>query len=482
MLAKKTATSEPRRQCCEKVKTMFDTYIEAWELRELVLKKEVRPREVAEFYLARIERLNPRLGAFMTVAAERALADAARLEQANAAEAAAMPLYGVAYSLKDLTWTRDIRTTMGSKNYENFRPRADAELAVRLRNAGGILLGKTTTPELGGRPTTEGALCPAAHNPWNLEHSAGGSSGGAAAQVAAGMGPLAEGTDGGGSIRVPAACCGVVGLKPSRGRISFAPVMGEGWAGFATEGPIARSVRDAALMLDVMAGPAVGDPYWAPPPAKPFASAVTDRPQRLRLGLIADSTLGPVDPEVRAALERACEVFRAMGHSVEPVDVDPAKRLADYTRIAITAGIATVPIKDPDAMDPVVRRAWEAGKRLSATDYLGAVARMHNTSREIVQTLAPYDATLAPTLPTAAPRLGLPTEKFEEQLYPFIQFTFPFNATGQPAFSLPNGLTKSGLPIGLQIIGRPAGELGIIALAAAFEEARPWRDQRPPVE
>ncbi len=461
---------------------MFDAYIEAWELRELVLNKEVRPREVAEFFLARIERLNPRLGAFMTVAAERALADAARLENAGAAEAAAMPLFGVAYSLKDLTWTRYIRTTLGSKNFENFRPRADAELAVRLRNAGGILLGKTTTPELGGRPTTEGGLCPPAHNPWNLEYSAGGSSGGAAAQVAAGMGPLAEGTDGGGSIRVPAACCGVVGLKPSRGRISFAPVMGEGWAGFATEGPIARSVRDAALMLDVMAGPALGDPYWAPPPAKPFASAVADRPQRLHLGVIAESALGPVDPEVRAALDRACEVFRAMGHSVEPVAVDPATRLVDYTRIAITAGIASVPIKDPDAMDPVVRRAWEAGKRLSATDYLGAVTRMHNTSREIVQTLAPYDATLAPTLPGPPLRLGLPIGNFEEQLYPFIQFTFPFNATGQPAFSLPNGFTKSGLPIGLQIIGRPAGELGIIALAAAFEEAQPWRDRRPPVE
>src|SRR5260370_33204159 len=153
---------------------MFDAYIEAWELRELLLKKEVRPHEVAEFFLARIERLNPKLGAFMTIAAERALADAARLEQASAAEAAAMPLYGVAYSLKDLTWTRDIRTTMGSKNYENFRPRADAALAVRLRNAGGILLGKTTTPELGGRPTAEGGFVPPPHHPRNLECSAGG--------------------------------------------------------------------------------------------------------------------------------------------------------------------------------------------------------------------------------------------------------------------------------------------------------------------
>ena len=171
-----------------------------------------------------------------------------------------------------------------------------------------------------------------------------------------------------------------------------------------------------------------------------------------------------------------------MGHSVEPVNVDPAKRLADYTRIAITAGIGTVPIKNPDAMDPVVRRAWEAGRRLSSVDYLRAVVRMHNTSREIVQALAPYDATLAPTLPSAAPRLGMPTDDFEQWLYPFIQFTFPCNATGQPAFSLPNGFTRSGLPIGLQIIGRPAGELEIIALAAAFEEAEPWRDRRPPLD
>jgi Asp-tRNA(Asn)/Glu-tRNA(Gln) amidotransferase A subunit family amidase len=461
---------------------MFDPYIDAHDLRALLIAKEIRPREAAEFFLARIERLNPKLGAYMTVAAERALADAARLENAGAAEAGAMPLYGVPYSLKDLTWTRDIRTTMGSKNFENFRPRADAELAVRLRDAGGILLGKTTTPELGGRPTTEGGLCPPARNPWNPDFSAGGSSGGAAGQVAGGMGPLAEGTDGGGSIRIPAACSGVVGLKPSRGRISFAPVMGEGWAGFATEGPIARSVRDCALMLDVMAGPVVGDPYWAPPPQRPFVTAVQDRPRKLRLAVIAESALGPVDAEVRSALERACGVFRAMGHSVEPIQLDPAKRLVDYTRIAITAGIAAVPIKNPDAMDPVVRQAWEAGRRLSATDYLGAVTRMHNASREIVQALAPYDATVAPTLPSAAPRLGLPTDNFEQWLYPFIQFTFPYNATGQPAFSLPNGFTVAGLPIGLQLIGRPAGELELIALAAAFEEAEPWRDKRPMIQ
>ncbi len=461
---------------------MLNPYIQAHELRELVLKREVRPREVAEFFLGRIERLNPKLGAYMTVAAERAMADASRLEHLSAAQAATMPLYGVAYSLKDLTWTKDIPTTMGSKNYEHFRPPADAELAVRLREAGGILLGKTSTPELGGRPTTEGGLCPPARNPWNPVYSAGGSSGGAAAQVAAGMGPLAEGTDGGGSIRIPAASCGVVGLKPSRGRISFAPVIGEAWAGFATNGPIARSVRDVALMLDVMAGPVVGDPYWAPPPPRPFSSALTHRPTGLRLGLLAESSLGPVDAEVRAALDDAREVFRRMGHSVEPVRIDPAERLVEYTRTAITAGIASVPIKDVELMDPVVRRAWEAGKRLSATQYLAAVMRMHNTSREIVQALAPFDATLAPTLPGPAQKLGLSTDNFDDELYPWIQFTFPFNATGQPAISVPNGFAKSALPIGLQIIGRPADELTVIALAAAFEQERPWREHRPPVD
>src|ERR1700682_3999901 len=237
---------------------MLNPYMGAYELRELVLRKEVRPREIAEFFLARVERLNPGLGTFMTITADRALDDAARLERVSASDRAAMPLFGVAYSLKDLTWTKGIRTTLGSKNYENYVPRVDQEYAARLAAAGGILLGKTTTPEFGGRPTTEGGLCPAAHNPWNLEFTAGGSSGGAASAVASGLGPIAEGSDGGGSIRIPAACCGLVGLKPARGRVSHAPVMGEGWGGFATNGPITRSVRDAALMLEVMAGPADG--------------------------------------------------------------------------------------------------------------------------------------------------------------------------------------------------------------------------------
>ena len=270
---------------------MLNPYIEGWELRELLRKRELRPREVAEFFLARIEKLNPTLGAFVTITPERALADADRLEKLSRSDADALALFGVPYSIKDLSWTKGIRTTMGSKNFANFIPPADSEYVARLSRAGGILLGKTSTPEFGARPTTEGGFCPTAHNPWNLEHTAGGSSGGAAAASAAGLGPLHQGSDGGGSIRIPSACCGVFGIKTSRGRITYAPVRAEGWGGCSTTGPIARTVRDAAWMLDVMAGPVIGDAYWAPPPEKPFVEALHARPKKLRLATLCETRL-----------------------------------------------------------------------------------------------------------------------------------------------------------------------------------------------
>ena len=464
---------------------MFDPYIGANELREMVLRKDARPREVAEYFLARVEHLNPRLGAFMTITSDRALDDAARLERLADRDRAALPLFGVAYSLKDLTWTKGIRTTLGSKNDENYIPRADQEYAARLAAAGGILLGKTTTPEFGGRPTTEGGLCPAAHNPWNLEFTAGGSSGGAASAIAAGLGPLAEGSDGGGSIRVPAACCGLVGLKPSRGRVSNAPVMGEGWGGFAANGPLARSVGDAALMLDVMAGPAPGDPYWAPPPAAPFADALKLRPRKLRLAAISATSICSVDAELLGAFEAACAIFRAMGHTVESIALDPAAPLLALARTLICAGISSIPLKDLSIVDPVVRSFWERGRALSAAEYIGTVARMHNASRGIVRELLPYDALLTPTLTRPPMRLGTmfaDPANYADDLFGWVAFTFPFNATGQPAISVPNGFTTAGLPIGLQIVGRPADEAGILAIAAAFEEARPWQARHPPLE
>jgi amidase len=463
---------------------MLNPYIDAWELRELVRKKEVRPREVAEFFLARIPELDPKVGAFITVTPERAMADADRLEKAAAADAAAMPLFGVAYSLKDLTWTRDIRTTLGSKNYENWFPPADHEVAVRLRNAGGILLGKTSTPEFGARPTTECGLCAPARNPWNLAHTAGGSSGGAAAALAAGFHPIAQGSDGGGSIRIPSACCALVGIKPSRGRITMAPSAGEGWGGFSTTGPMARTVRDAALMLDAMAGWVPGDPYAAWPNARPFLDSVAQRPKKLRLAALSETALGPVDGEMLAAFESACAAFREMGHSVEAIKLDPGKMLIDHVRLVVVCGIASNKIEKPELMDPIVRSTWEWGAKIPAADYVRALVQVHNISREVVQRLMPYDALLTPTLTRPAVRLGtmaMNSETAGEEIYGWSAFTFPFNATGQPALTLPNGLSKSGLPLAVQIVGRPYDEAGIIALAAQFEEARPWKDQRAPL-
>src|SRR5882757_8489180 len=456
---------------------MRDPYIGAYELRDLVLRKEVRPREVAEFFLARIERLNPRLGAFMTITGERALEDAARLERINENDRLALPLFGIAYSLKDLTWTKGIRTTMGSRNFEHYVPHADQEYAARIASAGGILLGKTTTPEFGGRPTTEGGLCPPAHNPWNLEFTAGGSSGGAASAVAAGLGPLAQGSDGGGSIRIPSACCGLVGIKPSRGRISMSPVAGEAWAGFATFGPMARSVRDAATMLDVMHGNVVGDPYWAPEPITSFKAAVEIPPKHMRIGMISKTSLAKVDAETIAALESAAKSFEEMGHRVEPISCDPGGRMRDIVMALICAGVGSVPVFDVNQMDPVVRELWETGQKMTAAQYIGIVTQMHNMSREIVQELAPYDAVISPVTSRPAVRLGtLPSHpsKYLSELPEWIPFTFPFNATGQPALSVPNGFSKAGLPLAMQIVGRQADEVTIIGLAAQFEKARPW--------
>jgi amidase len=462
---------------------VFDPFIEAWQLRDLVMKGELRPREVAEFYLTRIERLNPELGAYMTVTADRALADAARLE-APRADAASMRLYGIAYSLKDLTPTAGIRTTLGSRNYADSFPAQNSVIAQRLQKAGGILLGKTATPEFGGRPTTEGGLCPTARNPWNRDYNAGGSSGGAAASVAAGLGPLAEGSDGGGSIRGPASNCGVVGLKPSRGRITYAPHRGEAWGGYATRGPIARSVCDVAMMFDAIAGPAVGDPYWAPPPSRPFEEALRIVPENLRLASIATSKLGEVDTEVAAAFESACAAMRELGHRVEEINLDPGAMLVECTRILICVGIAAIPVTNPDWIDPVVREMYEVGRKVSGADYVNLVATMHNIARTIVELLDPYDALLTPTLTRPAMRNGsFPSTpaRYLDELWTWIAFEYPFNATGQPAVTIPAGFSSAGLPIGFQIVGRPNGDFDLLALAATFEAARPWLHLRPPL-
>lgn len=238
-------------------------------------------------------------------------------------------------------------------------------------------------------------------------------------------------------------------------------------------------------MLDVMAGEVAGDPYCAPRPAQSFQSAIERRPDKLRLATLNRSALGPIEADTLASFETACAAFRAMGHQLELVDVDPAARLSECFGSVVAASIAAVSFKDPELIDPIVRVFYEAGKKMSAPQYVSALLEMHNTSRAIVQSLMPYDALLTPTLARPAMLIGeLPSRRdsYVEEALAWLPFTFPFNATGQPAISIPNGLSRAGLPIGLQIVGRPYDEAGVIALAAAFEEAQPWRDRHPPLD
>jgi Asp-tRNA(Asn)/Glu-tRNA(Gln) amidotransferase A subunit family amidase len=237
-------------------------------------------------------------------------------------------------------------------------------------------------------------------------------------------------------------------------------------------------------MLDVIAGPAIGDPYWAPPPLRPFEEAVRVVPKNLRLASIATSKLGDVDPEVASAFESACASMREMGHRVEPLDLDPGTMLVDCTRVLICVGIAAIPVANPDLIDPVVREMYELGRKVSGADYVNLIVTMHNIARVIVERLEPYDALLTPTMTRPAMRNGsFPSkpELYLSELWTWIAFEYPFNATGQPAVTIPAGRSRVGLPIGLQIVGRPGGEFDLLALAAAFETARPWKHLRPPL-
>jgi amidase len=237
-----------------------------------------------------------------------------------------------------------------------------------------------------------------------------------------------------------------------------------------------------AMMLDAIAGPAIGDPYWAPPPSRPFEEAVRATPRNLRLASIATSKLGEVDPEVAASFDSACEAMRQMGHRVEPIDLDPGAMLLECTRILICVGVAAIPVTNPDWIDPVVREMYKFGRKVSGADYVNLIATMHNIARAIVERLEPYDALLTPTMTRPAMRNGsfpsMPA-RYLDELWTWIAFEYPFNATGQPALTIPAGFSHAGLPIGFQIVGRPNGEFDLLALAAAFEVARPWKHLRP---
>jgi amidase len=455
-------------------------FLPATEQARLIRTGEASSVELVELYLERIARLDPELNAYVTVRGEEALDDA---RAADAAPSDA-PFHGVPIAIKDLTATAGTRTTFSSRAYADFVPPFDMAVVRRIREAGFVLLGKTNTPEFGTTAFTESDLNGATRNPWSPERTPGGSSGGAAAALAAGLAPVAHGSDGGGSIRIPASCCGVFGLKPSRGRISSAPF--SSLEGLATSGPLSRTVLDAAALLDVMAGYEPGDPWWAPPPDRPFRDEVGAPPGRLRIAVTSEPPIPtPVAPECSAALDAAAALLAGLGHDV--VEETPPWQEPDLIHAFITVwqlGPALQPIDDPALLTPLNRGLVESARACSAADYGRAVGALHTLARRVVPFWERFDVVVTPTLALPPVPIGWQeaVDGAIEQLLrnaEFTPFTAIVNLTGQPAVSLPLHWSDEGLPIGVHAIGPPAGDALLLRLAAQVEEARPWAGRRP---
>ncbi|GAB4136803.1 MAG: amidase [Cyanobacteria bacterium J069] len=456
----------------------------ALEQARLIRSREISPLELVELYLERIERLNPLLGSYFTVMSETAIATAkAQTDQLTQADPVELPpFFGVPISIKDLTPVAGVCCSYGLKVAKNRVAKEDAGVVTRLRQAGFILLGKTAASEIGSTPFTEPRGFPPARNPWNLDYTPGGSSGGAAASVAAGLAAIAQGTDGGGSIRGPAFCCGLVGIKPSRGRVSMAPV-GDRLNGLPTDGPIARTVADAAALLDVMAGYVVGDPYWLPDPNPSFLAATERPPGLLKIGFTTDfSPLGCADAACTQAVMDTAKRLEAMGHTVEPVRLN----LDDLIEPLIAVWQTGVDVGVPWFVMGKLNRwlYWRSRKR-SAGQFLTAVNQMQIASRRIVATLIDYDATIFPVFLHPTIRVGewarLPARQMFQNIVHWVAPSPILNATGQPGIALPTGFTEQGLPLGIQLVGRPAGEETLISIAAQLEQDQPWSQHRPAI-
>lgn len=459
----------------------------ALEIARLVRGGDLSPVEVVDEFLSRIARVNPAINAYVWVREDGARADARRLAERVARGEDPGPLAGVPVSFEVLVATAEGPMTLGSRAFEDFSPGFDATMVERVLAAGAVFLGKTNAPELGARPTTESVPHGATRNPWNPERTAGGSSGGEAAACAAGLSPLAPGFDGGGSIRIPASACGIFGLKPSRGRVTRGPIGGEGWGGLSIAGPMARTVADAAALLDVMAGPSTGDPYWAPPPDRPFAGAVAERP-RLRVAVTTELEGIPTDPEVRAAVDRVASLLSDLGHAVEESSGPPVAPLEGDFSVITGVGIGSAPEVPPERrhlLEPRTRRFYEFADQTPAAIFARALFNMQTKCRAVVAFFDDWDLLLTPTLNYPPPPIGAigasddPVETWQDYRL-FHAFTWPFNMTGQPAASVPFGFSADELPIGVQLVGRPNDEHTVIAAAAVLEREKPWSDRLPP--
>jgi amidase len=460
----------------------------AVDLAAMVRRGDVSPSELVEVYLDRIDSLDGKLNSYVTVAADLARDAARAAEQRLTNRGEHPPFLGVPISIKDLNDTAGIRTTHGTAEWNDRVPERDDEVVARVRAAGFVILGKTITPEFGPLNISEPPAYPPGRNPWDPERSCGGSSGGAAAALAAGLCPISQGSDGGGSIRNPSSWCGVFGLKPSRGRVSAAP---HAQQFFSINGPLARTVGDAAALLDQMAGSATGDAWWAPPFARPLRDEVSAEPAPLRVafhehpGVERDACA----PANRAAARETAELLEAMGHDVEEAvppgygdDVVMQSSIVFAANHAAEADLAPYP--PLPTLDPWMRTLVEMGRLVTAADYVKAMAMLQDLARRTVAFFDDYDVFVSPTVAGPPPLVGSMAGVGIEDVMRFwalTPFTALWNTTGQPAASLPLAEDEQGLPVGVQVVAQPADEATLVRVCAQLEAARPWQHRRPPV-
>ena len=462
------------------------TCLSAVQMVEHVRRRELSCRELVLAHLSRIERFNPGINAVCTLLADQALAAADDADQALARGRAVRPLEGLPIALKDLTATQGVRTTRGSRLFANHVPTADALIVQRMRMAGGIIIGKTNTPEFGHKGDTDNVLFGPTRNPWRPTHSAGGSSGGSAAALAAGMVPLAEGSDGAGSIRIPASLCGIFGFKPSFGRVPDVAGAFSSHTPFFHNGPMARSVRDAALLYDVMTGPSTAHPFSLPAEA-PVLPALEHDLTGLRIAFSPDLGYFPVSREVRAQCARAVQVFEALGCHVTPLQAGFSAELEAHFRVLWLSKMAGL-FGHLDAsslalLEPTVQALIECGLRLDIRDIGAANLAREHLWNQLCEIHREHDLLICPStcIPAFALDAGPPTTIEGQASDPLIGWflTYPFNMTGHPAASLPCGFSADGLPIGLQVVGRRLEDLRVLQAAHAFEQANPWRALAP---
>ena len=457
----------------------------ALEQAQLIRRREVSPLELVELYLDRIQQFDSQLGSYFTVVSEQAIAEAkAKTEQlAQVNDPSQLPpFFGVPISIKDLNPVEGIRCTYGTPVLMDKIAAYTDGVGMRIKHAGFTILGKTATSELGSLPYIDQPGFPPTRNPWNLDYTAGGSSGGAAAAVAAGLSPIAQGSDGGGSVRGPAFCCGLVGIKPTRGRISYAPV-GDHQSGIATNGSLGRTVADAAALLDVMSGYITGDPYWLPNPETSFLDATRQAPTQLRIAFSTSAQpIGEAAEICQQSVRETVQILESMGHRVEPGCPDFTGLVEPFMKIW-QAGVAAAGVP-PEALCPMNR--WIVQQSGSAAEYLQAVHQMQIIARRIVGFFEAFDVLVLPVYLHPQIRVGewanLTPEETMQKIIGWIAPCPPFNASGLPAIALPTGFDNStGLPVGVQLVGRPAAETTLIALAAQLEAAKPWIGKRPPL-